>query len=150
MGDMSASLSTVLSKLQYASSRINCYVEIMWIDPATNVGFLQHQKTQNGLENHARRLQSSQSRYAALRKKEETGKNSLEDLQNENSRLRAELSKRTGESLQDFKKMYEEMVKTEGSSSSSSWETKGKKKGKKDTQPKSAGGKGGGGGRGGG
>ena len=84
-----------------------------------------------------------------MKKKEEAGKHSLEDLQNENSRLRAELSKKTGESLQDFRKMYEEMVKTEGSSSSSSWETKGKK-GKKDAQPKSAGGKGGGRGKGGG
>ena len=112
-------------------------------------GYLQHRKTQDGLEDHARRLQSSQSRYTALKKKEETGKNSLEDLQNENSRLRAELSKKTGESLQDFRKMYEEMVKTEGSSSSSSWETKGKE-GKKDAQPKPAGGKGGERGKGGG
>ena len=64
VGDLSASLSGVLSKLHHASSRIHCFVEIMWIDPATNVGFLQLQKTQTRLENHARRLQSSQSRYA--------------------------------------------------------------------------------------
>ena len=44
------------------------------------------------------------------------------------SRLEAELSKKTRESLQDFKKMYEEMVAKDGQSSSS-WETKGNKKG---------------------
>ena len=122
----------------------------MWVDPNTNRGFIQRKKTQGGLENLSRRLQSSQSRYQAQKKKEETGQNSLEDLQNDNSRLRAELSKKTGESLQDFRKMYEAMVEVKGPSSFSSWETKGKKKGKKDAQPKSAGGTGGGDGKGGG
>ena len=56
LGDLSAALSAVLSKMQYASSRIHCFVEIMWIDPDTNVGYLQHKKTQDGFENHARRL----------------------------------------------------------------------------------------------
>ena len=149
VGDMCHQLSAVLSKLQYASSRLHCFVEIAWIDPNTNVGFLAHKKTQDGLEAMSRRLQSSMSRYSALKKKEETKDTSVEELKSENDRLRAELSKKTGESLQDFRKMYEAMVEEKASSSSFSWETKGKKK-KGDAQAKSAGGKGGGRGKGGG
>ena len=71
VGDMSQRLSAVLSKLQYAASRINCFVEIAWIDPNTHVGFLAYKKTQDGLEAMSRRLQSAMSRYTALKKQEE-------------------------------------------------------------------------------
>ena len=69
VGERSERLSAVLSKLQYASMRLHCFVEIMWIDPNTNVGFLAHEKTQDMLEAMSRRLQSSLSRYAATKKR---------------------------------------------------------------------------------
>ena len=86
-------------------------------------------------------------RYATRKKKEAAGSTTLDGAQAEIDRWKQELSKKHGETLNDWKKMYEGIVRKDGPSFSfSSWETEGKKKGGEKAKAKSQPGRGKGGG----
>ena len=67
VGEAAQALAKILGRLQNVSSRLHCFAEILYIDPATNKGYAQHKSVQNGLEGLSRRLQSASSFFTAAK-----------------------------------------------------------------------------------
>ena len=138
------------ARLQYASERLELGLQISYVDPTTNVLYQKHRLQQDQLEGQYRRLLSIEGRLNAAAKKEDsTGKDTLQQKQEEIDKLKQELSSMKDMTIKDFKKLYEESGPT---TPGGGW-SKGRGRGKGSDQGKAGNknaGDGGGGGGGGG